>query len=496
MSSVTQTRSAMIRSKLSHPVVDCDGHWLEPLPILFDYIEKVGGASAADAYRRIQSESDFRGRWYDMSEAERFAKRRVRPPWWSFPAGTLDRATAMMPALLNKRLDEFGIDFAVVLPTLNNPGGSIEDDDLRRVIVRASNLMNAEMFAPYSDRMTPAALVATNTPEEAIEEAEYAVRELGFKVALISGSVRRPIAAFLNETTGSSAAPYFIDNLALDSPYDYDPLWAKFVELKLAVINHTASYGWVDRSSPTNFVFNHVGHFAQAAHAFAKAVYLGGVTRRFPTLKFGFLECGVGFGRMLCADLVGHWEKRGGEAMLANLRPANLDLDRMRQLFDQYGGPQMAGRSDEFIGSLDLYYEGLSVDELTRREDHLDDFEAVNVHSKEEVANEFARNFYFGCESDDPMTFVAFDPRLQPRLKPMFSSDVSHFDVTDMTEVLEEGYELVEKGLINELDFREFAFSNAVELHAGMNPDFFKGTVVEQAVNEELKSKATDGQQQ
>jgi predicted TIM-barrel fold metal-dependent hydrolase len=496
MSSVTQTKSARIRSKLSHPVLDCDGHWLEPLPIFLDYIEKVGGASAADSYRKIEEEYDFGNRWYAMSEEERQAKHRVRPTWWAFPANTLDRATAMMPDLLGRRLDEFGIDFAIVLPTRNNPGGYIEDPALRRVVVRASNLMNAEMFAPYSDRMTPAALITTNTPEEAIEEAEYVVKELGLKVAVLNTALRRPIGEFANGARDRANAPYFIDNLALDSAYDYDPLWAKLVELKVAAMNHTASISWVDRSSPTNFVANHVGHFAQAAHCFARAVYLGGVTRRFPTLKFGFLECGVAWARILCSDLESHWEKRNGEAMLANLRPSNLDLDRMRQLFDQYGGPTLAGRSDELIGSLDLYYQGVSVEELTRREVHLDDYAAVDVHSKEEVANEFARNFYFGCESDDPMTFLAFDPRLKPRLKPMFSSDVSHFDVTDMTEVLEEAYELVEKGFMDDNDFREFAFSNTVELHGGTNPDFFKGTVVEQAVNEELERQATVAGQQ
>ena len=29
--------------------------------------------------------------------------------------------------------------------------------------------------------------------------------------------------------------------------------------------------------------------------------------------------------------------------------------------------------------------------------------------------------------------------------------------------------------------FRDFAFANAVRLHGGMNPGFFKGTVVEKA---------------
>ena len=56
---------------------------------------------------------------------------------------------------------------------------------------------------------------------------------------------------------------------------------------------------------------------------------------------------------------------------------------------------------------------------------------------------------------------------------------MGHWDVPDMTRVLEEAYELVEHGLVNEADFREFTFANAARLHAGMNPAFFKGTVVE-----------------
>ena len=32
---------------------------------------------------------------------------------------------------------------------------------------------------------------------------------------------------------------------------------------------------------------------------------------------------------------------------------------------------------------------------------------------------------------------------------------------------------------MTEEDFRDFVFTNPIKLHCGMNPDFFKGTVVE-----------------
>ena len=47
-------------------------------------------------------------------------------------------------------------------------------------------------------------------------------------------------------------------------------------------------------------------------------------------------------------------------------------------------------------------------------------------------------------------------------------------------------FEMVEKGFVTEQDFREFTFTNAARLHTRNNPDFFKGTVVEQAVADEL----------
>ena len=45
-----------------------------------------------------------------------------------------------------------------------------------------------------------------------------------------------------------------------------------------------------------------------------------------------------------------------------------------------------------------------------------------------------------------------------------------------------EAHELVEKDLITDDDFRSFMFKNVAELHVQMNPDFFKGTAVEGAV--------------
>jgi hypothetical protein len=48
-----------------------------------------------------------------------------------------------------------------------------------------------------------------------------------------------------------------------------------------------------------------------------------------------------------------------------------------------------------------------------------------------------------------------------------------------MRDAAVEAYEGVEQGLMTEEDFRDFVFTNPIKLHCGMNPGFFKGTVVE-----------------
>ena len=45
---------------------------------------------------------------------------------------------------------------------------------------------------------------------------------------------------------------------------------------------------------------------------------------------------------------------------------------------------------------------------------------------------------------------------------------------------------MVETVFVTEQDFREFTFTDAARLHTRNNPGFFKGTVVEQAVADEL----------
>ena len=190
----------------------------------------------------------------------------------------------------------------------------------------------------------------------------------------------------------------------------------------------------------------------------------------------------MAWGSQLFADLVGHWHKRNLEAVLANLRPANIDLVELRTLFSRYGGPMLRDRFDEFVASPSMTRPFITLDALTDETD-LDEFAAAEINGPEDLAEWFGERFFFGCESDDPLVVTAFDARGGVPLRAMFGSDVGHFDVPDMARVLPEAFELVEKGYLTARDFEQFVFTNVVRLHTANNPQFFKGTIVAGAVD-------------
>jgi hypothetical protein len=263
------------------------------------------------------------------------------------------------------------------------------------------------------------------------------------------------------------------DQLGLDSQYDYDPLWRKCRELGIAPTFHTGGRSYGERNSPTNFTFNHIGHFAAAQHAVAKALFLGGVTRRFPDLRFAFLEGGVGWGCQLFCDLIEHWERRGAKG-LANMDPTKLDRKRLRELVDKYGYTDIGAELDRRDG-----WPMKEEDSLTGGVP-LDDYHFCKISQKQDWIDLFATPYYFGCEADDRMNAVAFGKMmpLGARINALFSSDIGHFDVVDMRDPLPEAYELVEDGHITESDFSDFVFGNAVRLWGTQNPRFFEGTRV------------------
>src|SRR2546427_9634754 len=78
MAYVKDSKSAAVRTQLDHPVIDGDGHWLEPVPIFLDYLRQAGGPSVVERFLHKACE----GGWYEMGPQEPLGRRIHRPPWW------------------------------------------------------------------------------------------------------------------------------------------------------------------------------------------------------------------------------------------------------------------------------------------------------------------------------------------------------------------------------------------------------------------------------
>jgi len=448
-----------VRARLDHPVVDIDGHIVESIPLVIDCMRSVAGDDVADRFAAsVPSFATNRDAALPTADAQR-APGVFIPPWWSVAPGALDRATAFLPGLLHERMDEIGLDFSVLYTSVGLACFAHPDDAIRRGACRGLNTYLAEMCDGFGDRLTPAAVIPAHTPDEAIAELEHAVQHLGLKAAVLNSCVVRV----------NDAAMPWTDSLALDSPYDYDPLWQRFTDLGVAVTVHSPSMGLALRQSSSRYMYNHIGAFAASSDAFAKAFVFGGAAARFPRLHVGYLECGVTWAVQLLCDLVGRWEKRGG-SNIERLDPSRIDVAEWHALLDRHGGERFA----------DPALRATMLAQSDNAPLALDDFRDAGVDGPEAIAALFDR-FFFGCEADEATIGWAFAADVNPEgavLQAVLGSDIGHWDVSDMRDVLGEAYELVEHGRLDAAQFRAFACDNPIRLHAGMNPSFFDGTPV------------------
>ena len=101
-----------IRDAIDHPIIDSDGHIIEFLPEVHDIMAAVGGPGLVDKFKVVEHGAR---KPIDLTVEQRRAAGLMRSAWWGLPArNTLDRATALLPKLLYERLDEIGIDLAVL----------------------------------------------------------------------------------------------------------------------------------------------------------------------------------------------------------------------------------------------------------------------------------------------------------------------------------------------------------------------------------------------
>jgi hypothetical protein len=273
-----------------------------------------------------------------------------------------------------------------------------------------------------------------------------------------------------------------MDWFGIDSEYDYDPFWKRCVELNAPIAGHMSGAGLVDRLSPSNYVFS-AGQFAATGEALAKSLFLGGVLHRFPKLRVGLMEGGVAVGVRIFGDMVGRWHKRGPQGM-KNLDMRNIDTAELARLAPKYN-PRLAGLAEDRL-----------VPDLAVEDGEVNDFALTGAKSPEDIRDQFCTSFYWGCEGDDPLVAVAFDPRVNPlgAVVPAFvGSDIGHWDVPNFEHPLQEAYEQIENELLTPEQFEQFTLTNAVKFYAGDRIDFYAGTAVEAAARKIIEAESVAG---
>ena len=196
----TPTAAARVRAMVDHPIIDADGHFVEVGPLLHDevisYVEDAGGAALRDRFLATAASFDT-----SSSLADRADPDRARPVAGdAVVVGLADGATCAtappshLPALLYERLDELGIDFTILYPSMALGYFEVTDEELSSVLCRAVNRYHAARV-----RAVPRPLHGRRAdPDEHARagrsrKPSTRSRELGAKSLLMAGYARRPV---------------------------------------------------------------------------------------------------------------------------------------------------------------------------------------------------------------------------------------------------------------------------------------------------------------
>jgi hypothetical protein len=73
------TNARRIREQLKHPVLDCDGHWLESVAVLTEHLREIAGPALTDQYIEGRKRAQ---EWYGATDEERLQRGLLLPDRW------------------------------------------------------------------------------------------------------------------------------------------------------------------------------------------------------------------------------------------------------------------------------------------------------------------------------------------------------------------------------------------------------------------------------
>jgi predicted TIM-barrel fold metal-dependent hydrolase len=204
-------------------------------------------------------------------------------------------------------MDLDGIDAAFLYPSMGLFAGAVHDPELASALCRAYNRWLADYCKPYSDRLFGVAMVPMQSVEHAIQEMNFARRDLGFR------------ACFLRPN------PYH-GNKMINDPM-YESFWAAAEDLDIAIGFHEGGSSGMPTVGIDRFegrAARHIVSHTMEMMLACLAVIWGGVCEKHPKIRIGFLESGGGWIAPWLDRMDRHFDDQGFNDSGLKTRPSEL----------------------------------------------------------------------------------------------------------------------------------------------------------------------------
>jgi len=183
-------------------------------------------------------------------------------------------------------MDRAGVESAVLYPTSGLSYGKIIDLDFAIQACQAYNDWITDAYSYQDDRLHPVALIPMQEPDAAVEELRRAVKDLGMCGAML------PSTGLMTHLGAKT----------------YWPIYAEAERLGVPLAVHGGAHHDLGMNTMNVFAATHaIGHPVGIMIGLAGMLF-NGVFERFPGLKVGFLEGGVGWFLMALERFNGSWE--------------------------------------------------------------------------------------------------------------------------------------------------------------------------------------------
>ncbi|MGH7775324.1 MAG: amidohydrolase family protein [Candidatus Binatia bacterium] len=248
----------------NYSVVDCDGHIVESIPEMAEFMDEGVRRHALSPSRNRQGVfPSLDGMHFALHEGKNTAKKRVTAS--EYRPGSAEDWIAF--------LEQAGIDRTVLFTSEGLSVGFIQIPQYAVRVCRAYSDYVYNKYSKVSDRLRPMAIIPLQDVPAAVLELRRAVLDLGLPGAMLP----------------STGLPLHLGHES------YWPIYEEAEKLDCALAVHGGSNLGVGLDTFTNFTASHVLHHSVPLMIALTSFIYHGVFDRFPELRVAFMEGGCGW---------------------------------------------------------------------------------------------------------------------------------------------------------------------------------------------------------